>query len=416
MKVVVLGAGVVGVTTAYYLARDGHEVTVIDRQPDAAGETSYGNAGLVSPGDSYAWASPSALSMFVQSFYRPGLGIKVRPRFDADLVSWCLRFLAQCTSERARINTGRKFRIAQYACQCINELIGITGIDYDAASAGIFYFYRSQKSLDAGARHMRMLADLGLEIEVLGRDELVRREPALSPAASKIAGGVFSPMDQTGDCRLFSQALAEWCEAHAQVTFQYSTRITGFDRDRRMIKAVITDKGPVTADAYVLALGCDTPILSAKLGLYLPIYPVKGYSITVTIPEGIEGPLAGGVDEDRLIAYSRLGDRLRLACAAEFAGHDRSHTEADFARPLAFAREVFPDHVKDGHIEYWAGLRPMTPSSVPILGPVPGSNVHLNTGHGHVGWTMACGTAKFVADRLVGREPEIDPEGLELKD
>jgi len=415
MKVAVLGAGVVGVTTAYYLARDGHEVTVIERQPDAAAETSHGNAGLVSPGDSYAWASPGALSVFVRSFFRPDLGIKVRPQLDPDLVSWCLRFLFQCTSERARINTARKFRIAQYARQCLNELIGVTGIDYDAGSAGIIYFYRDQKSLDAGARHMRMLADLGLQIEVLGRDDVVRHEPALTQAAAKIAGGVLAPTDQTGDCRLFTQRLAEWCEAHAQVTFCYSTRITGFDRDRRMIKAVLTDKGPVEADAYVLALGCDSPILSAKLGLHLPIYPVKGYSITVAIPEGVEGPVAGGVDEDKLIAYSRLGDRLRLACTAEFAGYDRSHSEADFARPLAFAREVFPEHVKDGRIEYWAGLRPMTPSSVPILGPLPASNVHLNTGHGHVGWTMACGTAKFVADRLAGRAPEIDPEGLELK-
>jgi len=415
MKVIVLGAGVVGVTTAYYLARDGHEVTVIDSQPDAALETSYANAGLVSPGDSYAWASPGALSMFIKSFFRSDLGIKVKPQLDPDLISWCVRFLTQCTAERARINTGRKFRIARYARQCINELIGVTGIDYDAGSAGIIYFYRDQKSLDTGARHMQMLADLGLEIEILGRDELVRREPALSQAGSKIAGGVFSSTDQTGDCRMFSQRLAEWCEAHAQVTLHYSTLITGFDRDRRMVKAVLTDKGPVTADAYVLALGCDSPILSAKLGVFLPIYPVKGYSITVAIPEGVEGPVAGGVDEDKLIAYSRLGDRLRLACTAEFAGYDRSHTEADFARPLAFAREMFPDHVKEGRIDYWAGLRPMTPSSVPILGPVPGSNVHLNTGHGHVGWTMACGTAKFVADRLAGREPEIDPEGLELK-
>lgn len=415
MKVVVLGAGVAGVTSAYYLARDGHEVTVIDRQPAAASEASYGNAGLVAPGDSYAWASPAALSMFVKSLFRPDLGIKVRPQLDPGFFIWCFRFLLQCTGERARINTGRKFRIASYARECINELIDVTGLAYDGRSAGIVYFYRDQASLDAGARHMGLLADLGLAIEVLGRNELVRREPALAQAGARIAGGIFSPMDQTGDCCLFTRRLADWCETHARVTFRYATTIRGFESEGRMIEAVATDKGPVGADAFVLATGCDSPLIARKLGLSLPICPVKGYSITVPVAEGIKGPVFGGVDEDKLIAYSRLGNRLRLACTAEFAGHDRTHRPADFTRPLAFAHEVFPEHIKGGEIEYWAGLRPMTPSSVPILGPVPGSNLHLNTGHGHVGWTMACGTAKYVADRLAGRNPEIDPDGLELQ-
>ncbi len=414
MKVAVLGAGVTGVTSAYYLARDGHEVTVIDRQPAAASETSYANAGLVSPGDSYAWASPAALSMFVRSLVNPTLGIKVRPQLDPAFLGWCCRFLFQCTTERARINTGRKYRIAAYARDCINEMIAVTGLDYDGGSAGIVYFFRDQASLEAGARHMGMLADLGLQIEVLGRDELIRREPALSHAGSKIAGGVFSPTDQTGDCCAFTRRLAEWCETHAPVSFRYETTITGLETEGRMIKSVLTDKGPIGADAFVLAMGCDSPWVAGKLGVFLPIYPVKGYSVTIGIPKGVEGPVMGGVDEDKLIAYSRLGNRLRVACTAEFAGNDRSHTPADFARPLAFAREVFPDHVKGSEIEYWAGLRPMTPSSVPVLGPCPGSNLHLNTGHGHVGWTMACGTAKYVADRLAGRDPEIDPEGLEI--
>jgi D-amino-acid dehydrogenase len=414
MKVAVLGAGVVGVTTAYYLARDGHEVTVVDRNPQAAEETSYGNAGLVSPGDSYAWASPAALRLFMASLVKPGLGIKVRPQLDPTFLAWTVRFLFECTHARARINTLRKLRIALYAREKIAEVAEATGIAFDRRSSGILYYYRDQKSLDAGARHMALLAENGLAVEVVDRERLLRLEPALAGAGGEIAGGIYSPMDETGDCCLFARRLAAWCEAEAGVQFVWDSAIEGFETEGRTVKAVKTRNGPIAADAFVLAAGSDSPLLAKKLGISLPICPVKGYSLTYTIPSGVEGPLLGGVDEDRLIAYSRLGDRLRLAATAEFAGYDLSHRPADFARLLAFAADVFPAHTAGARPEEWAGLRPMTPTSVPILGPVPGSNLHLNTGHGHVGWTMACGTAKFVADRLAGRTPEIDPEGLGL--
>lgn len=412
MRIAVLGGGVVGVAAAYYLARDGHEVSVIDRNALPASETSYGNAGLVSPGDSYAWASPGALKMFVTSLFRSDLGIKVRPSLDPHFLSWTWRFLLQCTPGRAHINTLRKLRIAMYSKHCINELAAATGIAYDAGRAGILYFYRSQQTLDQGARHMQLLAEHGLTIEVVGRDRLIELDPGLAAAKQQLAGAIYSPMDQTGDSCLFARGLAAWCENNAGVRFRYGATVTGFAVDGARISSVLTDGEPVAADAYVIALGADSALLGRTIGLRLPIYPVKGYSVTVPIRPGQPAPRLGGVDEDRLIAYSRLGDRLRLACTAEFAGYDRSHRPQDFSTLLAVARELFPESADFERAEYWAGLRPMTPTSVPILGRTRYQNLFLDCGHGHVGWTMACGSGRFVADIVAGRKPEIDPEGL----
>lgn len=412
MKIVVLGAGVVGVATAFYLAEDGHDVTVIERHAQAASETSYGNAGLVTPGDSYAWASPAALKLFIRSLYRRDLGIKVTPRLDPRLWAWSWRFLFECTDERARINTLRKLRLTMYARQCLSALVERTRIEFDRGERGVIYFFRSQESLDHGVQHMRLLADNGLRIEVVDRDGLARAEPALAAAKDKLAGGILSPMDQTGDSRKFAINLADWCARERNVRFAWQTHVTGIEAAGRRIARVLTDKGAIEADAFVLALGCDSPLLARQIGIRLPIYPVKGYSVTVPIRAGDVAPHMGGVDEDKLVAFSRLGDRLRIAATAEFAGYDRSHRPRDFTRLLATAKELLPSGGDYGAAEHWAGLRPMTPSSVPILGRARYDNVYLNVGHGHVGWTMCCGTARLVADLIAGRQPAIDPEGL----
>ena len=412
MIVAVLGSGVVGVAAAYYLAQDGNEVVVVDRSAEAASETSYGNAGLVSPGDSYAWASPGALATFARSLFRSDLGIKVRPSLDPHFLAWTWQFLFQCTPQRAHVNTLRKLRIAMYSKQCINELVARTGISYDSRQKGILYFYRSQESLDGGAKHMRLLAEHGLEIEVVGRERLVQLEPGLEGANDRIAGGIFSPMDQTGDSCLFSRNLASWCEKSAGVRFLHGRTITGLDIAGDRVQAAATDQGPVVADAYVVALGPDTPLLLRPAGVRVPIYPVKGYSVTVPIRSDGLGPTMGGVDEDKLIAYSRLGSRLRLACRAEFTGYDRGHKPSDFRVLLAILDELFPGAAAADQAQHWAGLRPMTPTSVPVLGRARYRNLFLDCGHGHVGWTMACGSGRVVADVVMGRKPEIDPDGL----
>ncbi len=412
MRVLVLGGGVVGMAAAYYLGRDGHEVEVVERNEAAASETSYGNAGLVSPGDSYAWASPAALAVFIKSLVRPDLGIKVRFNLDPHFIAWSWKFLFECTHARAHINTMRKFRLALYSKTCINELTAHTGVAYDAGSKGILYFYRSQQSLDAGAKHMQLLADHGLTLEVVGREKLVELEPGLRSAAQGIAGAVYSPLDQTGDSCKFSRHLAQWCEQNLNVRFHYRTTVGSIETEGDRVTGVATDKGRLAAEAIVVALGPETPLLTRRLGLNVPIYPVKGYSATIPLADPSQGPTMGGVDEDRLIAYSRLGDRLRVASTAEFAGLDRSHRPADFRRLLATANDLFPGCVDPAKAEYWAGLRPMTPSSVPILGQARYRNLFLDCGHGHVGWTMAAGSGKFVADLVAGRKPEIDADGL----
>src|SRR5262245_21086460 len=412
MKAVVLGAGVIGVASAYYLAADGHEVTVIDRREQAASETSYGNAGLITPGDSYAWASPEALKLFIKSLYRRDLGIKMRSYADPSLWSWSLKFLRQCTPERTRVNTLRKLRLTLYARECLAALSARTGIQFDVTSRGVVYFVRSQESLDHGAAHMRLLADHGLSIDIVDRDRLVQIEPALAPAKDKLAGAIFSPMDQTGDSCQFGRKLAAWCAEHAGVAFRYGSHITALEAEEGSVRRVLTDKGAVEADLFILAMGAESPRLAQAIGVKLPIYPVKGYSLTVPIGEGHQAPRIGGVDEDKLIAFSRLGDRLRLAATAEFAGYDAGHRPQDFRTLLATAKELFPKGGDYSRAESWAGLRPMTPSSVPILGRAVYRNFYLNVGHGHVGWTMCCGSGKFVADLVAGRKPEIDTEGL----
>jgi D-amino-acid dehydrogenase len=412
MRVVVLGGGVVGVATAYYLAEAGFEVTVVDRNNEMGSETSYGNAGLVTPGDSYAWASPDALMIFIRSLYRRDLGIKVRPRIDPRLWSWSWQFLFECTNERARINTLRKLRLTMYARDCINDLVARTGIGYAGTAKGVLYFYRSQQNLDHGVAHMRLLAENGLKIEVVDAAGLARIDPGLESAKEKLAGGIYSPMDQTGDCCQFTRNLAAWCAANRGVRFAGGTTVAAIAVEGRRVVRVITDKGPFEADAFVLAAGCDSPSLAEQIGIKLPIYPVKGYSVTLPVRDGDVAPTLGGVDEDRLVAYSRLGNRLRIAATAEFAGNDRSHRPEDFAALLRTARELFPRGGDYERGEYWAGLRPMTPSSVPILGRARYENFYLNVGHGHVGWTMSCGSGRFVADLVAGRKPEIDQDGL----
>lgn len=411
MRVVVLGGGVVGTAAAWYLAKDGHEVTVLERHADVACGTSQSNAGLVSPGDSTAWASPAALATFLKSLYKPDMGIKVRFNLDPYFLAWTWRFLLQCTQARALANTEVKLRLAFYSRRCINALQEETGLAYDDRRKGILYFYRSQQSLEAGAKHMGYIADRGLAIEVVDRERLVALEPGLAAIKHQIAGGIYSPMDQTGDSCLFTRRLAELARERYGAVFRFKTSVTGLDVEGGLVKAVLTDQGPVFCDAAVLSLGPESSLLARKIGIDVPVYPVKGYTATIPIDDD-KGPTMGGVDEDRLIAYSRLGNRLRIASTAEFAGYDRSHRPADFATMFKTAHDLFPGAVDESKAILWAGLRPMMPGSVPVHGKARYDNLYLDTGHGHVGWTMACGSGKLTADLVASRRPEIDTAGL----
>jgi len=412
MRIVVLGAGVVGTAAAWWLARDGHEVVVLERHAGAAEGTSYANAGLVSPGDATSWASPAALKTFFKGLYRRDLGIHVRLTTDPYFYLWTLRFLRQCTTARLRANTLVKLRMALHSRDCINRIEEETGIAYDQRKKGILYFFRSQQSLDTGTDNYRFLGEHGLPIEIVDRRRILELEPGLAGAAEKIAGGVYSPIDQTGDSRLFATRLAAHAAERFGADFRFGTVVETLDIEGGRVRAVRTSKGPVEADAFVLSLGPESGIFGRRYGLDLPVYPVKGYAATIPLDDPSKGPTMGGADEDRLIGYSRLGDRLRLTSTAEFNGFDRSHGPNNFRTMFATGRDLFPGAFDESRAEMWAGLRPMMPSSVPVFGRATYQNLFLNTGHGHLGWTMAAGSGQFVADLVAGRKPQIDPTGL----
>lgn len=416
MRIVVLGAGIVGVTTAYELASDGHEVVVIDRQDKAAMETSFSNAGMVSPGHAYTWASPRAPRILWDSLFRDDVALRLRLRLDPAMWRWCWRFLRECTSERAAINTAHKVRLCLYSLARFGEINRRTKLDYDRRTQGAIYVYRDKDHFDRGVGSMRILTDNGVTLKPVSTDEAVTIEPALAPDSGNIAGAIYCPIDESGDCHKFANALAAHCEDELSVKFQWSTEITGLKTDGDRVTGIETSKGPVTADAYVLACGSYSAGLGRHVGINMPIYPVKGYALTVPVDGHNGAPSLCGVDEKYLIAWSRLGDRMRVTATADFAGFDRSLNERDFAHMLATIRKLFPDAGSYEKASRWAGLRPMTPKGTPMIGTSPKRNLFLNTGHGHIGWTMSMGSARVVADVIAGRKPEIDLSGLTLAD
>ena len=413
MKVAVLGAGVIGVTTAYELLRDGHEVVVVDRLDAAAKETSFANAGMVASGHAFAWASPRAPGILMRSLYNERMPLKFRLRLDAEMWAWSMKFLRECTAERARANTIRKHRLCVYSQQNLQRVVQATGLQYDATRSGLMYFFRSQESLDRGIANTQILIEHGQEVEVLDRQRMLEVEPALAMASDQIAGAVYCPTDETGDARLFTERLAAKCRQMG-AEFRFGTELQRIETESGAVSKVITQKGELTADAFVLALGCQSTAIGRRIGVKLPVYPVKGYSVTFPLRDAERGPALGGVDEDNLVAYTRMGDRVRATSTAEFAGYDTTHAPKDFNVMTDAVRKLFPDAIDFEQPSYWAGLRPMTPDGSPRLGVTKYPNLFVNTGHGHMGWTMACGSARITADLMAGRKPDIDLSGMTL--
>lgn len=409
MRIVVLGSGVIGVTAAWFLARDGHEVTVIDRAAGPAEGTSFANAGFVSPGHAQSWASPRAPRMLLRSLFDDTTVVRLRLRFDPRLWSWGARFLVNCTAERARANTKRKLALALASLDALHRVIVETGVEYHRHTGGILYLHRTQASLDEGAASLRALAGSGIEAEVIDAAECVRREPMLAHMRDRIAGAIVCPQDEAGDCNLFARRLAERC-ARDGVAFRHATTIRRLVESSGRIDRVETDKGDVTGDAYVLALGCDSAALARPLGIDLPIYPLKGYALTLPVRNG--APTGAGIDEAKFVAWSRYGDRLRITSVAELAGFDRRIEPKRVGHIVAAARALFPDGADWDAPNPWIGFRPMTPDGLPFIGRTRLANLWLDTGHGSLGWTMSCGSARILADLIAGRPPALDPDGL----
>ena len=415
MKVVVIGAGVVGTTCAWYLAQEGHEVVVVERREGAGLETSFANGGQVSPCHAEPWANPAILPKVIQWMGREDAPLLFRwNRWDPALWAWGLRFLSNCTAARAEANTERTLRVALYSRLCLQQLRAETGIHYDQQTKGILHVYRDAREFDHACAAAEIMRRNGLARLAKDVGECTAIEPALTAIAPELAGGIFTPEDESGDAHKFTKALAELAAAKG-VDFRWNVPILGLARQGDRVSGLETATGTITADAYVLAAGCDSPLLARPLGLRLPVIPAKGYSITVPVDNHAGAPNVSITDDEHKMVYSRLGNRLRCAGTAEMAGHDSSLNVKRLAMITDHARRLFPDGGDFDRAEPWTGLRPVTPDSVPLLGATQLKNLWLNTGHGTLGWTMACGSGRLVAAMVSGKPAEISLDGLGME-
>ena len=413
MKVVILGAGVVGVTTAWYAAQAGHDVTVVERQSAAALETSFGNAGEISPGYASPWAGPGIPQKAVRWLLMRHAPLILKPQLDAEMIGWLLSLLRNCTSQRYALNKSRMVRLAEYSRDQLDALRQAVPIAYDERMQGTLQLFRKQSQLDGVAKDIEVLREYGVPYEVLDRAGCERAEPGLRHSAAEIIGGLRLPNDETGDCFKFTQALAALC-AERGVKFLYDTRVERLRADAGGVQGVVTDKGELTADAYVVAMGSWSPRLVRPLGLNLPVYPVKGYSITAPIVDADRAPESTLLDESYKIAITRLGDRIRVGGMAEVSGFATT-LDPRRQRTLEYSLgTLFPGAGDASKATFWSGLRPMTPDGTPVIGATSIPGLYLNTGHGTLGWTMACGSGRVMADLLSGKTADIETADLAI--
>ncbi len=414
MKIVVLGAGVVGVTSAWYLARDGHEVLVLDRQPAAGMETSFANGGQISVGHCEPWANPQAPLQVLKWLGREDAPLLFRWRADLQQWLWGLRFLRECLPARTACNTERILRLALFSRECLLALRAETGILYDQLARGILEIYEDEAEFVAAQKSAARVSALGYPREVKTAAQCAAIEPALAGSAARLRGGVYTPQDESGDAHRFTQSLATLAAARG-VSFRYNQRVEGILAEGGTVRgARVRDAEgrveTVQGDAYVVALGSYSPLLLRPIGVGLPVYPTKGYSATIPISDPAAAPTVSLTDMSHKIVFSRLGNRLRVAGTAELNGYDQAlnPVRCDALSRRAFA--LFPGVGERDRVEYWTGLRPATPSNVPNIGRSAYRNLYLNTGHGTLGWTLACGSAQTLADIVAGRSPAAWPE------
>ena len=414
MRVLVLGSGVIGVTSAYYLAKQGVEVTVIDRQAGAAQETSFGNAGQISPGYSTPWAAPGIPLKAVKWLFQQHAPLAIKLDGSLWQLQWMLQMLKNCNAKRYAINKERMVRVAEYSRDCLQQLRQDTGISYENRSQGTLQVFRKAAQLDAVQQDIKVLQDSGVPFKLIDNSKaLADIEPALANATDNLVGGLHLPHDETGDCFLFCQALAQQAKALG-VKFLYNQTIEKLVVDAGAIKGVMVNGELLTADQYVLALGSYSRALLQPLQLNLPVYPVKGYSLTVPIINADLAPQSTVLDETYKIAITRFDNRIRVGGMAELSGFDVSLNPQRRATLEMVTQDLFAGGDLP-NASFWTGLRPMTPDSTPIIGATRYRNLFLNTGHGTLGWTMACGSGKLISDLVLGKTPDIRIDGLSLQ-
>ena len=414
MKVLVLGAGVVGVCAAWELAADGHDVVVVDRQAAPALETSKANAGEVSPGYSAPWAGPGVPLKALKWLLMRHRPLVIRPHLDWALVRWSLATLRNCTAARYAVNKSRMVRLAEYSRDRLRLLRASTGIRYDERMQGTLQLFRTQQQLDASAGDVAVLQQSGVAHETLDRAGCIAVEPALARVADKFVGGLRLPGDETGDCLLFTQALAQLA-AERGVRFRFGATVRELSRRGDVVDGVRLENGEqLQAEVVVVALGSHSTRLLAPVGIRLPVYPVKGYSITVPITDPEAAPASTVMDETHKVAVTRLGDRIRAGGTAELAGYSLELHAARRRTLEHVVTDLYPEGGDVSKATFWCGLRPMTPDGTPVVGESGLRGLVLATGHGTLGWTMGPGTGRVIADLISRRRPEISIEGLTL--
>jgi D-amino-acid dehydrogenase len=428
MKVLILGSGVVGVTSAYYLAKQGFEVTVLDRQPAVGMETSFANAGQISPGYSAPWAAPGVPMKALKWLFQRHAPLAIKPDLSLWQLQWTMMLLRNCTAKRYSINKERMVRLAEYSRDCIGALRAETGIAYEGRQGGTLQVFRTQKQLDAEAKDIEVLSRIGVPFEHLDPDGCARIEPALALVKDKLLGGLRLPGDETGDCQLFTARLAEEARklgvifrqnvAIDQLIIQ-NGQLTGVEITTEIGNETIhhdQQKETLTADQYVVALGSYSRQLMQGLGLNIPVYPVKGYSLTVPIINVAGAPVSTVMDETYKVAITRFDDRIRVGGMAELSGFDLSLNPRRRETLEMVLNSLFPNGGDTSKAQFWTGLRPMTPDGTPIIGKASAAfnNVWLNTGHGTLGWTMACGSGQMLADLMTNQKTAIQSDDFAL--
>ncbi len=413
MRVLILGSGVIGVCSAWYLARAGFEVTVVDREQAPALETSFANAGQISPGYASPWAAPGVPLKALKWLFQRHAPLSITPGLDPNQYVWLLQMLRNCTANRYAVNKARMVRLSEYSRDCLDELRKETGLDYEGRQLGTTQLFRTQSQLDGAAKDIPVLEQYGVPYELLDRAGIVLVEPALAAVADKLTGALRLPHDETGDCELFTRRLTERAQALG-VEFRFGATVERLEHDGSRITGVHIDGKLETADRYVLALGSYTTPMLAPLGIRLPVYPLKGYSLTLPITDPAMAPMSTILDESYKVAVTRFDQRIRVGGMAGVSGYDMSLAPRRRATLEKIVSDLYPQGGDLARASFWTGLRPATPDGTPVIGGTRMGNLYLNTGHGTLGWTMACGSGRYLADLMTGKPTGIDGEGLDI--
>ncbi len=413
MRVLVLGAGVIGVTTAYYLAQQGYDVVVVDRQPSVANETSFANAGQISPGYASPWAAPGIPLKALKWMMREHSPFSLRLTADPFQYQWMLQMLRNCTAARYAVNKERMVRMAEYSRDCLDALRADTGIEYEGRQLGTTQLFRTQQQFDAAANDIAVLERSGVPYQLLESRDIASVEPALAAVSDTLTGALHLPNDQTGDCNLFTRNLAQMARALG-VEFRFARTVQRINSSGDQISGVLIDGLVESADYYVMAMGSYSRAMLAPLGINLPVYPLKGYSLTVPIVDAAMAPQSTIIDETYKVAITRFDQRIRVGGMAQVSGFDLSLNPQRRETLEYVTGMLYPQGGDLTRAEFWTGLRPATPDGTPIVGPSAYRNLFLNTGHGTLGWTMSCGSASYLADIISKKTPRISSEGLDI--